>query len=71
MKTPKLRVTGLCGGNSPVTVVWASDMELLVKESRLCDEIEAFKRNIKIRLFEKFVNESILAIILENHCKMS
>ena len=34
----------------------------LPKEIRLCDEIEAFKRNIKTHLFIKFVNESTLAI---------
>ena len=34
----------------------------LPKEIRLCDEIEAFKRNIKTNLFVKFVNESTLAI---------
>ena len=32
------------------------------KEIRLCDEIEAFKRNLKTHLFVKFVNESTLAI---------
>ena len=37
---------------------WASDMELLM----LCDEIEAFKRNLKTHLFVKFVTESTLAI---------
>ena len=40
--------------------VWASDMEF-----RLCDEIEAFKRTLKIHLFVKFVYESTLAIWLE------
>ena len=34
----------------------------LPKEIRLCDEIEAFKRNLKTHLFVKFVNESTLAI---------
>ena len=34
----------------------------LPKEIRLCDEIEAFKRNLKTHLFVKFVNESALAI---------
>ena len=34
----------------------------LPKEIRLCDEIEAFKRILKTRLFVKFVNESTLAI---------
>ena len=34
----------------------------LPKVSRLCDEIEAFKRTIKTRLFVKLVNESTLAI---------
>ena len=34
----------------------------LPKEIRLCDEIEAFKRNLKTHLFAKFVNESTLAI---------
>ena len=34
----------------------------LPKEIRLCDEIEAFKRNLKTNLFVKFVNESTLAI---------
>ena len=34
----------------------------LPKEIRLCDEIEAFKRNLKTHLFIKFVNESTLAI---------
>ena len=33
----------------------------LPKEIRLCDEIEAFKWNLKINLFVKFVNESTLA----------
>ena len=33
----------------------------LPKEIRLCDEIEAFKRNLKTHLFVKFVNESTLA----------
>ena len=37
--------------------VWAS-----VMESRLCDEIEAFKRTLKTHPFVKFVNESTLAI---------
>ena len=36
----------------------------LPKEIRLCDEIEAFKRNLKTHLFVKFVNESTLAIWL-------
>ena len=39
-------------------LVWNS----LPKEIRLCDEIEAFKRNIKTHLFVKFVNGSTLAI---------
>ena len=34
----------------------------LPKEIRLCDEIEAFKRNLKTHLFVKFVNESTLVI---------
>ena len=34
----------------------------LPKEIRLCDEIEAFKRNLKTPIFIKFVNESTLAI---------
>ena len=34
----------------------------LPKEIRLCDEIEAFKRNLKHNLFVKFVNEYTLAI---------
>ena len=34
----------------------------LPKEIRLCDEIEAFKRNLKTHLFVKFMNESTLAI---------
>ena len=34
----------------------------LPKEIRLCDEIEAFKRNLKTHLFVKFINESTLAI---------
>ena len=34
-------------------------------ESRLCDEIEAFKRTLKTHPFVKFVNESTLAIWLE------
>ena len=34
----------------------------LTKEIRLCDEIEAFQRNLKTHLFVKFVNESTLAI---------
>ena len=34
----------------------------LPKEIGLCDEIEAFKRNLKTHLFIKFVNESTLAI---------
>ena len=34
----------------------------LPKKIRLCDEIEAFKRNLKTHLFVKFVNESTLAI---------
>ena len=34
----------------------------LPKEIRLCDEIEAFKWNLKTHLFVKFVNESTLAI---------
>ena len=34
----------------------------LPKEIGLCDEIEAFKRNLKTHLFVKFVNESTLAI---------
>ena len=34
----------------------------LQKQIRLCDEIEAFKRNLKTRLFVKFVNWSTLAI---------
>ena len=34
----------------------------LPMEIRLCDEIEAFKRNLKTHLFVKFVNESTLAI---------
>ena len=34
----------------------------LPKEIRLCDEIEAFKRNLKTHLFVKFVNKSTLAI---------
>ena len=34
----------------------------LPKEIRLCDEIEALKRNLKTHLFVKFVNESTLAI---------
>ena len=34
----------------------------LPKEISLCDEIEAFKRNLKTHLFVKFVNESTLAI---------
>ena len=33
-----------------------------VMESRLCDEIEAFKRTLNIHPFVKFVNESTLAI---------
>ena len=40
--------------------VWA-----LVMESRLCDEIVAFKRTIKTHPFVKFVNKSTLAIWLE------
>ena len=32
----------------------------LPKEIRLCDEIEAFKRNLKTHLFVKFVNESTI-----------
>ena len=36
----------------------------LPKEIRLCDEIEAFKRNLKTYLFVKFVNEFTLAIWL-------
>ena len=46
----------------------------LPKEIRLCDEIEAFKRNIKTHLFVKFVNESTLAIwfwrIIVKHPRM-
>ena len=34
----------------------------LPKKTKLCDEIEAFKRNRKTHLFAKFVNESTLAI---------
>ena len=34
----------------------------LPKEIGLCDEIEAFKRNLKTHLFVKFVNESTFAI---------
>ena len=34
----------------------------LPKEIRLCNEIEAFKRNLKAHLFVKFVNEPTLAI---------
>ena len=54
--------------------VWASGMELLAKEIRLCDEIEAFKRNLKTHLFVKFVNDSTLAIwfwrIIAKHPRM-
>ena len=37
--------------------MWAS-----VMETRLCDEIETFKRTLKTHTFVKFVNESTLAI---------
>ena len=36
--------------------------DCLLEEIRLCDEIEAFKRNIKTNLFVKIMNESTLAI---------
>ena len=53
---------------------WTSGMELLAKEIRLCDEIEAFKQNLKTHLFVKFVNESTLAIwfwrIIVKHPRM-
>ena len=42
----------------------------LPKEIRLCDEIEAFKRNLKTHLFVKLVNESC-NLILKNYCKAS
>ena len=45
-------------------VSWSS-MWASVMESRLCDEIEAFKRTLKTHPFVKFVNESTLAIWLE------
>ena len=34
----------------------------LPKQIRLCDEIEAFKRNLKTHFFVKYVNKSTLAI---------
>ena len=37
----------------------------LPTEIRLCDEIEAFKRNLEIPLFVKFVNKSTLVIWFE------
>ena len=42
--------------------VWGSGMELLGKEIRLCDEIEALKRNLKFYRIVWFVNESTQAI---------
>ena len=41
---------------------WNLAWNCLPKEIRLCDEIEAFKRNLKTHLFVKFVNESTLAV---------
>ena len=45
-----------------IGIVWASGMEVLPWEIRLCDEKEALKRNQKTHLFVKFVNESTIAI---------
>ena len=51
--------------------VWASGMEMLAKEIRWCDKIEAFKWNLKTHLFFKFVDKSTLALKLANYCKVS
>ena len=58
LKVPKFKHDTF--GKRAYRGVWAS-----VMESRLCDEIEAFKRTLETHPFVKFVNESTLAIWLE------
>ena len=53
-------------GKSVFTVSGSRAWNCLPKEIRLCDEMEAFKRNLKTRLFVKFVNEFTLAIYYED-----
>ena len=59
LKVPKFKHDTF--GNRAFTV--NGPLECLPKDIRLCDEIEAFKRNLKTHFFFfKFVNESTLAI---------
>ena len=60
LKVPKLKNDTF--GRRAFAVYGPLAWNCLPKEIRLCDEIEAFKRNIKTHLFVKFVNESTLAI---------
>ena len=51
-----------CPEGSKIQAWYFRQWNCLPKEIRLCDEIEAFKRNLKTHLFVRFVNESTLAI---------
>ena len=60
LKVPKFKhdAFGKCAFAVYGPLAW----NCLPKEIRLCDEIEAFKRNLKTHLFVKFVNGSTLTI---------
>ena len=60
LKVPKFKHDTF--GKRAFAVYGSLAWNCLPKEIRLCDEIEAFKRNLKTHLFVKFVNESTLAI---------
>ena len=60
LKVPKFKHDTF--GKRPFAVYGPLAWNCLPKEIRLCDEIEAFKRNLKTHLFIKFVNESTLAM---------
>ena len=60
LKVPKFKYDTF--GKRAFAVYGPLAWNCLPKKIRLCDEIEAFKRNLKTHLFVKFVNESTLAI---------
>ena len=60
LKVPKFKHDTF--GNRAFAVYGPLALNCLPKEIKLCDEIEAFKRNLKTNLYVKFVNESTLAI---------
>ena len=70
LKAPKFKHDTF--GNRAFAVYGPLAWNCLPKKIRLCDPIEAFKRNLKTQLFVKFVNQSTLVIwFWKNYFKAS